>query len=173
MQEPPSASFKGLKVIVCIVIPLHCGVCNVYIHAVLAKEMLAVVSREACTQAFIPAASWSSNSMESMCGEQNTNSYVNEDYSEEWRDGSPAAHPLTATGGFSLTAAKYPTTVKFYQTFFTIHFRGFIAGLENLHRDKPFSHASSKCRNGCYLFVKAPEMELLKQCKYTYENLPI
>lgn len=116
MQEPPSASvsFKGLKVIVCIVIPPHCGVCNVYIHAMLAKEMLAVVSREACTHAFIPAACWSSNSMEYMCGEQNTNSHGNEDYS---RDESPAACPLTATGGFSLTAAKYPTTAKFHQNF--------------------------------------------------------
>lgn len=49
MQDPPSASvsFKGLKVIVCIVIPVHCGECNVYIRAMLAEEMLAVVSREA------------------------------------------------------------------------------------------------------------------------------
>lgn len=104
MQEPPSASvsFKGSIVIVCIVIPLHCGVCNVYIHAMLAEEMLAVVSREACTHAFIPAASRSSNSMASMCGEQNTNSYVNEDYSEEWRDESLTAHPLTGPGDFPL-----------------------------------------------------------------------
>lgn len=111
--------------IVCIVIPLNCGVCNVYIHAMLATEMLAVVSRETCTHAFIPAASWSSNSMESMCGKQNTNSYVNEDYSEEWRDGSPAAHSLTATGGFSLTAAKYPTIVKFHQNFLYHPFQRF------------------------------------------------
>lgn len=83
MQEPPPASvaFKGL----CIVIPLHCGIHSVYIHDMLAKEMLAVAGREACISAFIPPAPWSSHSMASMSGEQNTNSYVNGDYSEEWR----------------------------------------------------------------------------------------
>lgn len=83
MQEPHSASvsFKGL----CIVIPLYCGIPTIYIHDMLAKEMVAVVSREVCKSAFIPLAPWSSNSMASMSGEQNTNSYVNEDYSEEWR----------------------------------------------------------------------------------------
>lgn len=91
----------------------------------LAKEMLAVVSRETCTHAFIPAASWSSNSMASMCGEQNTNSYVNEHYSEEWREESQAAHPLTATGGFFLAVTKYPTIVKFPQNFLYNPFQRF------------------------------------------------
>lgn len=83
MQEPPSASVS-LKAL-CIVIPLHCGILRVYIHDTLAKEMLAVVSGEAGRNAFIPPAPWSSDSMASMSEEQNTNSYVNEDYSEEWR----------------------------------------------------------------------------------------
>lgn len=126
VREPPaSVSFKGLKVIVCIVIPLHCGVCNVCIHAMLAEELLAVVSREACTHAFIPPAPWSSNSMASMRGEQNTDSYVNEDYTEEWRDESLAAHPLTAIGGFSLSAVKYPTMAKFRQNFLYHPFQWF------------------------------------------------
>lgn len=83
MQEPRSASvsFKSL----CTVIPLDCGISTVYIHDMLAKEMLAAVSREVCICAFIPLAPWSSNSTASMSGEQNTNSYVNEDYSEELR----------------------------------------------------------------------------------------
>lgn len=73
-------------------------------------------------------------------------------------------------GDFPLQQQSTQLQLSFIRTFFTIYFRGFTAGLENLHGDKPFSQASSKCKNGCYLFVKAPEMELLKQCKYTYEN---
>lgn len=65
----------------------------------LAKEMVAVVSREVCKSAFIPLAPWSSNSMASMSGEQNTNSYVNEDYSEEWRGWKTGCSPADSDSG--------------------------------------------------------------------------
>lgn len=65
----------------------------------LAKEMLAVAGREACISAFIPPAPWSSHSMASMSGEQNTNSYVNGDYSEEWRGWKPGCSPTDSDSG--------------------------------------------------------------------------